>query len=31
MGPLRLEYGYILDPEPGEGDGRWDFTMGAEF
>ena len=31
MGPLRLEYGYILDPEPDEGDGRWDFTMGAEF
>jgi outer membrane protein insertion porin family len=31
MGPLRLEYGYIINPEPDEGDGRWDFTMGAEF
>jgi outer membrane protein insertion porin family len=31
MGPLRLEYGKIIDPEFDEGDGRWDFTMGAEF
>jgi outer membrane protein insertion porin family len=27
MGPLRLEYGYILD-EDMEGEGGWEFTMG---
>lgn len=32
MGPIRLEYGHILNPEPGgpEG-GSWDFTMGWAF
>ena len=30
VGPIRLEYGYILDPVPGEGKGgRWEFTMGG--
>jgi outer membrane protein insertion porin family len=27
MGPLRLEYGYILDEEL-RGEGQWEFTMG---
>jgi outer membrane protein insertion porin family len=32
IGPIRLENGYILDPEEGEATGgRWDFTMGAAF
>ncbi len=32
IGPIRLENGYILDPEEGENTGgRWDFTMGAAF
>ncbi|MFC1826014.1 outer membrane protein assembly factor BamA, partial [Thermodesulfobacteriota bacterium] len=32
MGPLRLEYGYVLDPEEGQGQGgRWEFTMGGAF
>ncbi len=28
LGPLRLEWGYVLDPKPGEQAYRWDFTMG---
>ncbi len=32
MGPLRLEYGYILDPEKDAGEGgRFEFSMGAAF
>jgi len=31
MGPLRLEYGMVIDPEPFEADGQWEFTIGAEF
>ena len=31
MGPLRLEKGYILDSKPGEGSGRWEFSMGGTF
>jgi len=32
MGPIRLEYGYILDPQPGDGDrGKWEFSMGTVF
>ncbi|RUA03133.1 MAG: outer membrane protein assembly factor BamA [Deltaproteobacteria bacterium] len=32
VGPIRLERGYILDPEEGEDrDGRWEFTMEAAF
>jgi outer membrane protein insertion porin family len=30
MGPMRLEYGYILDSER-KGDGGWEFTMGMAF
>ena len=32
MGPIRIEYGYILDPAEGEkSGGRWEFTMGEAF
>jgi outer membrane protein insertion porin family len=31
IGPLRLEYGYVLDPEPGEADSNWEFTIGSMF
>ncbi len=31
MGPLRLERGYILDRKPGEGSGRWEFSIGGFF
>ncbi|ETR70178.1 MAG: outer membrane protein [Candidatus Magnetoglobus multicellularis str. Araruama] len=32
MGPIRLEYGYILDPQGDEStSGRWEFSMGTMF
>ncbi len=32
MGPIRLEYGWILDPEPTDhGAGKFEFAMGAAF
>lgn len=32
MGPIRIENGYILDPQEGESSGgRWEFTMGHAF
>lgn len=32
MGPIRIEYGYILNSEPGESSGgSWEFTMGNAF
>lgn len=31
VGPLRLENGYILDPEPGEKKSRWEFSIGTFF
>ncbi len=31
IGPLRLEWGYNLDPEPGEKQSRWDFSIGTFF
>ncbi|MDY6791401.1 MAG: outer membrane protein assembly factor BamA [Thermodesulfobacteriota bacterium] len=32
VGPIRLEYGYILDPIEGQGEGgQWEFTMGGSF
>ena len=32
VGPIRIEYGYILDPieDHGEG-GKWEFTVGGAF
>ncbi len=31
MGPLRLEWGYNLDPTPEEVQDSWDFSMGGSF
>lgn len=32
LGPIRIEYGYILDPTDKEDDrGQWEFSMGAAF
>ncbi|KMY66450.1 hypothetical protein AAU61_14810 [Desulfocarbo indianensis] len=31
MGPLRLEYGWVLDAEPGEETSNWEFTIGSLF
>jgi outer membrane protein insertion porin family len=32
MGPVRLEYGYILDPKPTDkGSGSWEFSMASSF
>ncbi len=31
MGPLRLEWGYNLDPKEGEKQGVWDFSIGGGF
>jgi len=31
LGPLRIEYGYNLDPEEDEDMGRWQFSVGAFF
>lgn len=31
MGPLRLEWGYNIDPQPGEEDFQWQFSAGAFF
>jgi len=31
MGPIRIEYGYVLDQQEGEESGRWEFAMGSAF
>lgn len=31
VGPIRLEYGHILDRQEGEPRGRWEFTMSTGF
>jgi outer membrane protein insertion porin family len=31
MGPLRIEYGRILDRKAGESTGRWEFSVGQAF
>jgi len=31
MGPLRLEWGYNLDPDPDEDSSVWDFSIGGMF
>lgn len=31
VGPIRVEYGHILDRQEDEDTGRWEFTMGASF
>ncbi|MDH4322187.1 MAG: hypothetical protein OEV73_11910 [Desulfobulbaceae bacterium] len=31
MGPLRLEWGYNLDPTGTEAQSNWDFSIGGSF
>ena len=31
MGPMRLEWGYVIDPDPDEDTSNWDFSMGGSF
>jgi outer membrane protein insertion porin family len=31
MGPMRLEWGYVIDPDPDEDSSNWDFSMGGSF
>jgi outer membrane protein insertion porin family len=31
VGPLRLEYGRVIDPEPDEDEANWEFTVGSLF
>ena len=31
MGPMRLEWGYNLDPLEDEDDSVWDFSIGGFF
>lgn len=31
IGPFRIEWGYILDPEPGEQRSDWQFSIGTVF
>jgi outer membrane protein insertion porin family len=31
MGPMRLEWGYVIDPQPGEDTSNWEFSMGGNF
>ncbi len=31
MGPLRLEWGWNLDPKPGEDSNNWEFSIGTFF
>jgi len=31
MGPMRLEWGYVIDPLPDEDSSNWEFSMGGNF
>jgi len=31
MGPMRLEWGYVIDPLPDEDSSNWEFSMGGSF
>ncbi len=31
MGPMRLEWGYVINPDPDEDTSNWDFSMGGSF
>ena len=31
IGPVRIDWGFNLDPQEGEKQGVWDFTMGTQF
>ena len=31
MGPLRLEWGWNINPQPGEDSNNWEFSIGSFF
>jgi len=31
VGPIRLEYGWVIDGEEGDGEGGWEFSIGTFF
>ena len=31
MGPIRIEYGFKINPQDGEAPGKWEFAMGSAF
>jgi len=31
MGPMRLEWGYVINPQPDEDKSNWEFSMGGSF
>jgi len=31
MGPMRLEWAYVINPLPGEDSSNWEFIMGGGF
>jgi outer membrane protein insertion porin family len=31
FGPVRLDWGYVLDPQEGESRSRWNFSIGHAF
>ena len=31
MGPMRLEWAYVIDPEPYEDNSNWEFSVGGAF
>jgi outer membrane protein insertion porin family len=31
MGPMRLEWAYVINPLPGEDSSNWEFSMGGGF
>ena len=31
MGPMRLEWGYVIKPDSDEDSSNWDFSMGGSF
>jgi outer membrane protein insertion porin family len=31
VGPIRVEYGFNLDPQPDESSAEWYFSMGGQF
>ena len=31
MGPLRLEWAYVIDPKPGDDTSNWEFSIGGGF
>ena len=31
VGPIRVEYGWVINPAPGQQPGDWEFALGAAF